>query len=774
MAFPDNVKYEIKVNDFDVIITTEDPPFINEQSISYNDRSLILTIDIFDFDKYMPTVGWNLLNFSLKDIGFDSIIDSEGQNPFRLKELWVNNTASYTEIAFKVEVLIKPNTTDEDNYTNLELQCNLLNLDPDHLLNVTLTLPFIPIKQLSAKTSPETAKITIEENSAEIPAIVDQCYALTAISPKFFNCVFENIYTTPTSYYCNVGVKTISGDIEFELLELNYTTPTSTSDTVTASINVCPTTNFSFNQRNAKILLWAQSPKTGNIIYSDIINIVQKSTILNKINLLEEYSFDYTAKSSVEIKVIVNNKNITEIKDVDIEDIDDVFYVEDWKYVQTNPYYNVLYIYLSMPEYKTQLSDPSDWDTITQNLIRLDRLVVEAYDDDSSETYVAYSVLKQIHLTEYTNVPSWSDMVCVITSSSETITNTDFKVMQDETEIYSGNVLPTHLFNTQYAGLVNVKDIIQNNLNILFVLNNNGQYVEDNQYKQFWVYSDGMPIYKINVYWNYAYQNVTRTPDLNETPFLNRCIFNKASRKQYIFASMISSMNAPSPMVLSAVSENEYGTESYLLSNITVNQEARLISVMANPDTSYVTFEFKPNRAPSSSYEFEKYEITDEKYDYCLYYLNLYGGWDWLLLNDASTMGDDKQTTQYEFDSFSADGLSNYNFNPIERRIYNTGNVVQHKWTVYTDLFLGDRIFYNYDKDGYDNYEKLNANEQSKLMKHVLLSPQLFLHDFSTNFIYAVNLTDSSMTYKTILSNGNKLFNYKLELTQAQKNNINY
>lgn len=774
MAFPDNVKYEIKVNDFPAVLTTENPPFINEQSISYNDRSLILTIDIFDYDKYIPTVGWNLVNISLKDIGFDSILDSEGQNPFRIKELWVNNTASYTGLGFKVEVRIKPNTTDEDNYTNLELQCKLLNWDPNNLLNATLTLPAIPIKQLCAQTSPETAKITIEETSAEIPAIVDQCYVLTDISPMFFDCVFENIYTTPTSYYCNVGVEKILGDIEFDLLELNYTTPTSTSDTVTASINVCPTTNFSYKQRNAKIRLWAQSPQTGNIIYSDIINIVQKSAIVNKINLLEEYRFDYTAKSSVEIKAIVNNKNITGIEDVDIEDIDDVFYVEDWKYVQTNPDYNVLYIYLSMPEFKTQKSDPSDWSISSSHFIRSDRLVVEAYDVDSGETYVAYSTLKQLHFTEYTNVPSWSDMVCIIPSSKEIITNTVFKIIQEDTEIYAGTVLPTQHYKKEYAGLVNVKDIIQNNLNILFVLNNNGQYVEDDQYKQFWVYTDDMPIYKINVYWNYDYQNVKRTPDLNETPFLNRCIFNKASRKQYIFASMISSMSAPSPMVLSAVSENEDGTESYLLSNITVNQEARLISVMANPDTSYVTFEFNPNRAPSSSYEFEEYEITDEKYDYCLYYLNLYGGWDWLLLNDASTMGDDKQTTQYEFDTFNASDNSNFNFNPIERRIYNIGNVVQHKWTVYTDLFLGDRVFYNYDKDGYDNYEKLNANEQSKLMKHVLLSPQLFLHDFSTNLIYAVNLTDSSMTYKTIISNGNKLFNYKLELTQAQKNNINY
>lgn len=774
MAFPDNVKYYIALNALTSIDTTEDPPVIVERSLYYNDRSLHLRIEIFDYDKHLPTVGWNLLNVSLKDIGFDSILDSEGQNPFRIKSLWVDETDDYTSLGFNVEVRIKPNTTDEDNYTNLDLQCKLLNWDPNHLLNVTLTLPSIPIKQLCAQNTPEMTRISIERNSAEIPAIVDQCYVLTDISPMFFDCVFENIYTTPTSYYCNMGIELISGDIEFDLLELNYTTPTSTADIVTASINVCPTTNFSVFQRNAKIRLWAQSPQTGNIIYTGIINIVQKSAIVNKINLLEEYRFDYTAKSSVEIKVIVNNKNITGIEDVDIEDIDDVFYVEDWKYVQTNPDYNVLYIYLSMPEYKTQIDDPSDWDTITSHFIRLDRLVVEAYDADSGETYVAYSWLKQLHLTEYTNVPSWSDMVCVIPSSSETITNTDFKVMQDETEIYSGTVLPTHEFKTEYAGIVNVKDIIQNNLNILFVLNNNGQYIEGDQYKQFWVYTDDMPIYKINVYWNYDYQNVTRTPDLEETPFLNRCIFNKASRNQYIFASMISSMSAPSPMVLSAVSENEDGSESYLLSNITVDQNAKLISVRANPDTSYITFEFNPNRAPSSSYEFEEYEITDEKYDYCLYYLNLYGGWDWLLLNDASTMGDDKQTTQYEFDSFNADGLSNYNFNPIERRIYNTGNTVQHKWTVYTDLFLGDRIFYNYDKDGYDNYEKLNANEQSKLMKHVFLSPQLFLHDFSTNLIYAVNLTDSSMTYKTILSNGNKLFNYKLELTQAQKNNINY
>ena len=131
------------------------------------------------------------------------------------------------------------------------------------------------------------------------------------------------------------------------------------------------------------------------------------------------------------------------------------------------------------------------------------------------------------------------------------------------------------------------------------------------------------------------------------------------------------------------------------------------------------------------------FKVCTTKNKYCLYYKNLYGGYDSILLNPTSQLSasitDNTLTTDYD-----TTVLNHY------KRSYS--KTIQNKWTIKTNL-LNDT--------------------QSEKMRHIYTSNQMWLHNLETGKLYAVNPVDKTFTEKTFKSNKHKPISYTITVEEA-------
>ena len=131
------------------------------------------------------------------------------------------------------------------------------------------------------------------------------------------------------------------------------------------------------------------------------------------------------------------------------------------------------------------------------------------------------------------------------------------------------------------------------------------------------------------------------------------------------------------------------------------------------------------------------FKVCTTKNKYCLYYKNLYGGYDSILLNPTSQLSasitDNTLTTDYD-----TTVLNHY------KRSHS--KTIQNKWTLKTNL-LNDT--------------------QSEKMRHIYTSNQMWLHNLETGRLYAVNPVDKTFTEKTFKSNKHKPLSYTITVEEA-------
>ena len=133
----------------------------------------------------------------------------------------------------------------------------------------------------------------------------------------------------------------------------------------------------------------------------------------------------------------------------------------------------------------------------------------------------------------------------------------------------------------------------------------------------------------------------------------------------------------------------------------------------------------------------DEYKVECTPYKYCLYYQNLYGGYDSLLLNKTST---ESITTK------SNSLTSNVSFDSKihETKMYR--RATNRKFKLMTP--------------------RLN-DEQSAKMCHILQTNQAWLHNLESGEVIPVNIDDSTTQIKTFVSNGRKVITYTFNATEA-------
>lgn len=169
------------------------------------------------------------------------------------------------------------------------------------------------------------------------------------------------------------------------------------------------------------------------------------------------------------------------------------------------------------------------------------------------------------------------------------------------------------------------------------------------------------------------------------------------------------------------------------IQSIVIDNTAQMVRFNRDSGLKNVVYYTRNNEDKSFNFN-----IVNTCYDYCLYYVNAYGGWDSLLI-DANVKKVDKIESKYYNRAF------NNTTTQFEKKKFT--NVITPQYTLHTGWF--------------------NDDEQSRLY-HLLESTEVYLHNLNTDEIVPVNITNNTCEYKTFTNNGRKKFNNTINVEVAQ------
>ena len=125
---------------------------------------------------------------------------------------------------------------------------------------------------------------------------------------------------------------------------------------------------------------------------------------------------------------------------------------------------------------------------------------------------------------------------------------------------------------------------------------------------------------------------------------------------------------------------------------------------------------------------------------HALYYINAYGGWDFLLL-EGRTIEKDSYTRQEHQKEYN-------NSNVAERGTRNNLNEVVKSYILHTGWM---------------------KNDEAAKMHHLLGSTEVYLYDLEKDRMIPVVITDNECKYKTFQSEGGKLVEYEINVKVAKQ-----
>lgn len=133
------------------------------------------------------------------------------------------------------------------------------------------------------------------------------------------------------------------------------------------------------------------------------------------------------------------------------------------------------------------------------------------------------------------------------------------------------------------------------------------------------------------------------------------------------------------------------------------------------------------------------YHVVDGCHKYALYYVNAFGGWDQFLL-EGNDMEMDEVTRHIREVEYSNTLL-------VNRGMDNYVNEIDKSFTLNSGLL---------------------TDAQASRMHHLLNSPLVYLCEISTGNMIPVIMKTNTCEYKTFSNQGNKMFNYTMQVEIAQ------
>lgn len=175
------------------------------------------------------------------------------------------------------------------------------------------------------------------------------------------------------------------------------------------------------------------------------------------------------------------------------------------------------------------------------------------------------------------------------------------------------------------------------------------------------------------------------------------------------------------------------------IGNVSINGEDYQGDASTRYTHIYITADNKIAVRYARDTEELSYDVVGNCYRYILYYLNAYGGWDFLLI-EGKELQSDNYTRHTIGQTYNNDQSRN-------RGTRNYQNDIVRKWQLHT-LWIDD------------------AGAQN--MHHLLGSTEVYLYDMQILQLHPITLNNPQCEYKTYSNNGNQLIRYDIEATLAQ------
>lgn len=243
---------------------------------------------------------------------------------------------------------------------------------------------------------------------------------------------------------------------------------------------------------------------------------------------------------------------------------------------------------------------------------------------------------------------------------------------------------------------------------------------------------------KFRFYNSYGYEPLPMRIFLND-PIKRKMDGDKmiieADKRQYTFVSAYNRRENPVTLTLGYTLNTGVNNTFFELTNSAMF--VRIGDGFAMPSTIYVPKNFICFTTESTDGQLQ-FDAVDTCYEYCLYYVNAFGGWDSLLIK-GNTLKTDNITSNYY--------TKGYNNTTLEFGKAKYLNEITTTYRLHTDWF--------------------NDDEQSRL-HHLLESNEVYLHNLVTGKIEPVNITNKTVEYKTFANNGRKKWNNTIDVEVAQ------
>lgn len=315
-------------------------------------------------------------------------------------------------------------------------------------------------------------------------------------------------------------------------------------------------------------------------------------------------------------------------------------------------------------------------------------------------------------------LPIWKDYLINASLSENVNSDIYYNVLVNNTIIYSGH---SYAINNEIPQ-INVTEIVRDYLIDTTVFPRNPLILNVNNYMYVDVLSGESPsdvttpVASLRYYYDYTFED-------NLKKIRNDSVTKEIDPRQYVCFSFLNSSGESNQVRVTN------GSQTFL-STITRAGITQFIDEVHGVSGKIIA---------RYAGETETYTIKPTCSKYCLYYLNLLGGWDTLLFE-----GQTYESEQYDIKT----KLNDY---------INT-----------TDDFETQQYLKNI-KNTYRLTTRYLTDEESRRMINVFRSPKAFLQNLETDEMFPVLINNKSTDIKTFKNQKRKFYTYTIELEESQQ-----
>lgn len=320
--------------------------------------------------------------------------------------------------------------------------------------------------------------------------------------------------------------------------------------------------------------------------------------------------------------------------------------------------------------------------------------------------------------------PIWKDTDVTISSDEDYVL---YNIVYNNETIYNGRA-----FSIDGSATIRVNDILRNFIDERIDLTKQYQVQSNNSHYTFIFnvqQSEGLyyPYVQLRTWNDNSYDDSVSY----EPKYISQYIdFNVDKRQLFLVSVEDFYTNEDTSLNIAGIFTPIAGIAESSVFNRTVSINNDVATYVV--PTSNFTSTISTTLNSSNSYTFT---LVDSCKPYCLYWRNIYGGYNYCLFNDASKQTD--SITNYDYSTESSNTTINFYKKQYLKEI-------TESWNIKTD-YLNDA--------------------QSNIIKYIPHSPEVYLHDLVNDKIIPVLVTDTSVEHKLYRNNSRKFitYNFKVE-----------